>query len=191
MYEGIFWGVESDSKQACGKVCPDWWPALFGGRAAGGGGKPRRIPESARERLVNGSVRHGNQLSVIPMEKDPGSALCQEKGSFTRGQERWKKVTAQGRKGKLSSPSKMLLQSRCEALGTLDKAHQIEEEPMQEILPRSESPTPCNKTCEKQLPEETTASYSHWCFSPVWYRSTHLQTGRSFQGGLLPLWGTN
>lgn len=98
------------------------------------------------------SLSHGSQISMATMEKGPGSALCQEKGSFTRGQERWKKATAQGRKGKLSSPSKLLLQSRCGALGTLGKAHEVEEEPIQEILSRSERPTPCNKTCNKPAP---------------------------------------
>lgn len=124
------------------------------------------------------SLMNGSQFSVVTMEKGPGSALCQEKGSLTRSQERQKKATAQGRKEKLSLPSKVLLQNRFELLGTLDEAHEVEEEPVKEILTRSETPTKGlpTKLATNQLPEETAVSYGHGWFSLLWNRSTHLQT---------------
>ena len=93
---------------------------------------------------------HASQISVATTEAGPGSALCQEEGSFTRDKEGWKKVTARSSKGNPSLPSKRPLQNRYKALGTVDKVHnEIEEEPMQAVLPRPERPTPCNKTCIK------------------------------------------
>lgn len=80
----------------------------------------------------------------------PGSALCQEEGSFTREKEGWKKVTARSGKRNPSLPSKIPLQNKYEALGMVNKAHnEAEEEPVQAVLPMSERPAPHNKTCTK------------------------------------------
>ena len=91
------------------------------------------------------------QFSVATMVAGPGFASCQEEGSVTRDKEGWKKVTARSGKRNPSLPSKLPskipLQNRYEALGTVDEAHdEKEEEPAQAVLPRSERPTPHNKT---------------------------------------------
>ena len=95
-------------------------------------------------------MMRGRQLSVGTTEAGPGSALCQEEGSFTREKEGWKKVTARSCKRNPSLLSKIPLQNKYEALGMVKKAHNgEEEEPMQAVLPQSERPTPHNKTCVK------------------------------------------
>lgn len=156
MYEGIFREVESDSKKADDLLC---LVAELQEEVANQA-EFQNVPERDWSMELYSAIsdawkttQHGHY------GKRSGTALCQEKGSSTRGQERWKKATAQGRKGKLSSPSKILLQSRSEALSTSDKAHEVEEEPMQEFLPRSERPTPYNKTCNKPAPRRNNSEF--------------------------------
>ena len=77
------------------------------------------------------------------MEAGPGSASCREEGSITRAEERWKNITAWSSKRNPSLPSKIPLQNRHKVLGTVDEVHnEIEEEPAQAVLLRSERPTP-------------------------------------------------
>lgn len=77
------------------------------------------------------------------MEAGPGSASCQEEGSVTRAEERWKKITAWSSKRNPSLPSKIPLQNRHKALGMVDEVrNEIEEEPAQAVSPRSERLTP-------------------------------------------------
>ena len=92
-------------------------------------------------------------------EVGPGSVLYHEEGSVTRDREGWKQVTARSCKRNPSLPSQLPLQNRYEALGTVDEAHNKieEEEPMQALSPRSDQPTPRNKTCIK-----TSAKKKQW-----------------------------
>lgn len=90
--------------------------------------------------------------SAWPLWKKAQDLLCARRKAALQGINRVEEAIKQGRKGKLFSPSKIQSQSRFGALGTLDKAHEVEEEPMQEFLPRSERPIPYNKTCNKPAP---------------------------------------
>lgn len=86
------------------------------------------------------------------MEAGTGSVLCQDEGSVKRDKEGWKNITAHTHKRSPSLSSKILLQNRYKTLGRVDKAHkEIEGEPMQADLHRSETPTPCKKNLIKTI----------------------------------------
>ncbi|XP_074991813.1 uncharacterized protein LOC142074828 isoform X2 [Calonectris borealis] len=159
MCEGIFLEVESDCKQDCGRCDQIDELLCLVAELQEEVSRLRSIRESEKEidqwSRTLPSMMHRSQLSVATMEAGPGSALCQEEGSVTRDKEGWKKVTAQSGKRNPSLPSKITLQNRYEALGTVDEAHnEKEEEPVQAVLPRSERPTPRNKTCIKTSAEK-------------------------------------
>lgn len=121
-------------------------------------------------------------LSVATTGAGP-DLVCAWRKAQGRDKEGWKQVPVQSCKRNPSLPSQQALQNRYKALGmTEDVNSEIgEKEPAPAFSGRSDQPTPRNKICIKTIcQEETTASYGHPWLSPVWNRSTHLQTRTSF-----------